>query len=150
MACHTLLFLIATQLSQAIFGKKCSRYKAPKCISAQLHPKTDGQTEVVNKCLETYLRCFSSKKQNQWAQWLPLAEWWYNTSYHTATRMTPFEDLYGKKPPSVLSYLPGASKVQAVDLTLTAREAILRTLKENFVMAHNRMKQQVDQGCSER
>jgi hypothetical protein len=46
-------------------------------------------------------------------------EWWYNTSYHTATRMTPFEEVYGQKPPSVLSYLPGTSKVQAVDQTLT-------------------------------
>jgi hypothetical protein len=36
MACHTLLFLIVTQLSQAIFGKNCSSYRAPNCISAQL------------------------------------------------------------------------------------------------------------------
>jgi hypothetical protein len=48
--------------------------------------------------------------------------------------MTPFEVVYGQKPPSVLSYLPGASKVQAVDLTLTSREAILYTLKENLFM----------------
>ena len=68
-------------------------------------------------------------------QWLPLVEWWYNTSYHTTTRMTPFEAVYGQKPPSVLSYLPGASKVQVFNLTLTAQEAILRTLKENLVMA---------------
>ena len=63
--------------------------------------------------------------------------------------MTPFEAVYGQKPPSVLSYLPGASKVQAVDLTLTAREAILCTLKESLVMEQNHMKQQVDQGHSE-
>jgi hypothetical protein len=118
-------------------------------LNTTYHPQTDGQTKVVNKCLETYLRCFASEKQNQWAQWLPLAEWWYNTSYHTTTRMTPFEAVYGQKPPSVLSYLPGVSKVQAVDQTLTVREAILRTLKENLVMAHNRMKQQADQGRSE-
>ena len=73
-------------------------------LSSAYHPQTDGQTEVVNKCLETYLRCFASEKQHQWAQWLPLAEWWYNTTYHTATRMTPFEAVYGQKPPSVLSY----------------------------------------------
>jgi hypothetical protein len=79
-----------------------------------------------------------------------LAEWWYNTSYHTATRMTPFEAVYGQNPPSVLSYLSGASKVQAVDLTLTAQEAILHTLKENLVMAQNCMKKQADQGRSER
>jgi hypothetical protein len=37
-----------------------------------------------------------------------------------------------------------------VDQTLTAREAILRTLKENLVMAQNRMKQQAEQGRFER
>jgi hypothetical protein len=119
-------------------------------LSSAYHPQIDGQTEFINKCLETYLRCFASKKQHQWAQWLPLAEWWYNTTYHTATRMTPFEAVYGQKPPSVLSYLPSTSKVQAVDQTLTVRADILCTLKENLVMAQNRMKQQADQGLSER
>jgi hypothetical protein len=119
-------------------------------LSTTYHLQTDGQTEVVNKCLETYLRCFSLEKKNQWAQWLPLVEWWYNTSYHTTTCMTPFEAVYGKNPPSILSYFPGVSKVQAVDQTLTFQEAILRTLKDNLVMAQNRMKQQTDQGHSER
>ena len=63
--------------------------------------------------------------------------------------MNPFEEVYGKKPPSVLSYLPSALKVQAIDLTLTSREAILHTLKENLVMEQNHMKQQEDQGRSE-
>jgi len=89
------------------------------------------------------------EKQNQWTQWLPLDEWWYNTSYHTATRMTPFEEVYEHKPPSGLSYLPSVSKVQVVDLTLTARKVILRTLKANLVMAQNCMKKQADQGRSE-
>jgi hypothetical protein len=62
--------------------------------------------------------------------------------------MTHFEAVYGQKPSFVLSSMPGVSKVQAVDQTLTVREAILHTLKENLVMAQNRMKQQVDQGLS--
>jgi hypothetical protein len=37
-----------------------------------------------------------------------------------------------------------------VDQTLIVREDILRTLKENLVMAQNRMKKQADQGHSER
>ena len=64
--------------------------------------------------------------------------------------MTPFEAVYGQKPPSVLSYLLGTSKVQAVDQTLTVQEDILHTLKENLVMAQNRMKQQANQGHSKR
>lgn len=28
-------------------------------------------------------------------------EWWYNTSYHSTIRMTPFETLYGIKPPQL-------------------------------------------------
>jgi hypothetical protein len=98
------------------------------------HPQTNGQIEVVNKCLETYLRCFASKRKHQWAQWLPLVEWWYNTSYHTTTRITHFEAEYGKNPPSFLSYLPGTSKVQVVYQTLTAQEAILRMIKHNLFM----------------
>ena len=64
--------------------------------------------------------------------------------------MNPFEAVYGQNPPSLLSYMPSVSKVQVVDQTLTVREDILRTLRENLVMAHNRMKQQADQGHSER
>jgi hypothetical protein len=43
--------------------------------------------------------------------------------------MTSFEAVYGQNPPSVLSYFPGVLKVQAIDQTLTVREAILHTLK---------------------
>jgi hypothetical protein len=63
--------------------------------------------------------------------------------------MNPFQVVYGQNPPSILSYLPGVSKVQAVDKMITVQEAILCTLKENLVMAHNHMKQQATQGRSE-
>jgi hypothetical protein len=45
--------------------------------------------------------------------------------------------------------MPGVSKVQEVEKILQSAEAILCTLKENLVMAQNRMKQQADQGHSE-
>jgi len=41
---------------------------------------------------------FSFENPHQWAQWILLAEWWYNTSYHGATKTTPYEVLYGKTP----------------------------------------------------
>jgi hypothetical protein len=64
-----------------------------------------------------------------------LIEWWYNTSYHTATRMTPFEAVYGENPLSVISYMPSVSKVQGVENTLVVREVTLNTLKTNLAMA---------------
>jgi hypothetical protein len=106
----------------------------------------DGQTEVVNKCLETYLRFFSSERKNQWDQWLPLAEWWYKTYYHTTNHMTPFEEIYGQNPSSVLSYMPGVLKVQEVENNLTVQEDILHSLKDNLVMARNHLKKKLDQG----
>jgi hypothetical protein len=103
-------------------------------LNTSYHPQTDGQTKVVNKCLETYLRSFCFERKNQWPQWLPLTEWWYNTSYHKTTRMTPFEEVYRQNPPSVLFYMPGVSKVQTDDQTLTVQKAILCTVKKNLVM----------------
>jgi hypothetical protein len=44
-------------------------------LNTAYHPDTDCQTEFINKCFETDLRCFFSKRKNQWAQWLPLVEW---------------------------------------------------------------------------
>lgn len=41
------------------------------CLSSAYHPESDGQTEVLNQGLETYLHCFTNEKPTQWVQWLP-------------------------------------------------------------------------------
>ena len=90
------------------------------------HPQSDGKTEIVNKCLEEYLRCIVSDKQTQRVKWLPLVEWWYNTSLHTAKKMTPFMALYGYHPPSIKSYLRESSKVKLVEDHIKHQQKVLQ------------------------
>nr|KYP56403.1 Retrotransposable element Tf2 [Cajanus cajan] len=40
-------------------------------FSAAYHSQSDGQTEVVNKCLKTYLRRLIGSKPKQWPKWTP-------------------------------------------------------------------------------
>ncbi|MCH81746.1 Ty-3/gypsy retroelement polyprotein [Trifolium medium] len=83
--------------------------------STAYHPQSDGQTEIVNKSLETYLRCMCGDQPKTWLQWLSLAEYWYNTNFHSAIHTTPYEVVYGQPPPVHLPYIPGYSSSSVVD-----------------------------------
>nr|KYP34553.1 Retrovirus-related Pol polyprotein from transposon 297 family [Cajanus cajan] len=109
-------------------------------MSSTYHPETDGQTEVVNRCLETYLRCFISEQPRAWSQWVSWAELWYNTTFHISTKSTPFEVVYGRNPPSLTHYLPGETRVEAVARELLDRGEILRQLKYHLHRAQQQMK----------
>nr|GEV27080.1 hypothetical protein [Tanacetum cinerariifolium] len=105
---------------------------------------------VVNRCLEGHLRCMTEEPPKEWSKWLPLAELWYTTNYHTATKTTPFEVVYSQPPPIHVPYFGGVSKVDAVDRSLVARENAIEVLKFHLFGSQNRMKQQADKGRSER
>ncbi|CAJ2678818.1 unnamed protein product [Trifolium pratense] len=118
--------------------------------STAYHPQSDGQTEIVNKCLETYLRCMCSSRPTNWFKWLSLAEWWYNTNYHSSIHTTPFEVVYGQPPPIHLPYLPGSSPSFSVDRSLIARDEAIKLLKFHLLRAQNRMSQQANKHRSDR
>ena len=96
--------------------------------------------EVVNRTLEQYLRCFAGEQSRKWLEWIPWAEFSYNTSTHSSTKMIPFEAVNDIPLPSLLAYIPGTSRVQAVDEYLCDRDAILRELRHNLLLAQDRMK----------
>ena len=95
-------------------------------MSSAYHSQTDSQSKVVNRCVEQYLCCFVSQQPRKWSSFLPWAEFWYNTTYHSSIGMTHFQALYGRPPPSIPNYQVGASSMNEVDQTLVSRNAILQ------------------------
>ncbi|KAL0745542.1 hypothetical protein Bca101_101967 [Brassica carinata] len=79
----------------------------------------------------------TSERPHLWSKWLPLAEFWYNTTYHTATQITPFEAVYGRPPPIHLPYLPG-------------EEDMILLLQFHLLRAQHRMRQNEDLHRTER
>jgi hypothetical protein len=76
----------------------CSGLGIKLNFSTAYHPQSDGQTERVNQVLEQYLRMFVNYQQDDWSQLLHKAEFTYNNSEHTSTKMTPFYANYGYHP----------------------------------------------------
>ena len=74
------------------------RLKIKSSPSTAYHPETDGQTERMNAILECHLRSYVSYLQNDWVEWLPLAEFSANSIFSETTGISPFFATYGFQP----------------------------------------------------
>jgi len=54
------------------------------------HPQTDGQSKQMNQTVETYLRHYVNKNQNNWVQLLLTTQFAYNNTQNETTEETPF------------------------------------------------------------
>ena len=61
------------------------------------HPQMDRQTEYMNQELEQYLWFFVDHRQNDWLEWLALAEFAINNKVHSTTKVSPFMVNYGRE-----------------------------------------------------
>ncbi|WVZ95116.1 hypothetical protein U9M48_040918 [Paspalum notatum var. saurae] len=121
-------------------------------MSSSYHPQSDGQTERLNQTLETFLRCFVSACPSKWSQWLALAEYWYNTTTHSATGFSPFEALYGYPPKhfgiSSLDAVPDQAPLE-LSQWLQERRLMEQLVQQHLTRSKNRMKKQADKHRSE-
>ncbi|GKC96593.1 retrotransposable element Tf2 [Tanacetum coccineum] len=108
------------------------------------HGKLVILTEVVNRSLGCYLRCMCGEKPKECIKWLPLAEFWYNTNYHTSSKTTPYEAVYCQTLPIHVPYIPGDSRVEEVDRTLQVREGAIKMLKFHLKRSQDRMRSQAN------
>jgi hypothetical protein len=119
-------------------------------MSTSYHPQTDGQTERVNQCLEAYLCCFVHACPTHWKNWLALAEFWYNTSYHTSLNSTPFEILYGQPPRHLGIDVVESCAVDDLQVWLKQRHTMVQLLQQQLLRAQQRQKLQADKNRTER
>lgn len=120
------------------------------CMSSAYHPQSDGQTERVNQCLETFLCCFVHTCPKQWIRWISLAEFWYNASPHSALGRSPFEVLYGH-PRRHFSLSPeSATDSSDVETFMSERQVMNAAVCQHLLRAQQRMKSQADKKRSDR
>lgn len=96
--------------------------------------------------METYLRCFANGHPRSWSDWIPWAEFWFNSPFHTSTKTTPFKIVYGQDPPPLIGY--GTQHTPLADLD-QQRDEMIDMLKFQLEKAQSRMKKTADSGRRE-
>ena len=82
-------------------------------FSSAYHPQIDGQTERINQGIEEYVRSYVNADQKDWADYIDVLEFYYNSAAHSATGYSPFELSTGKEVITPLALV--ANNVHAKD-----------------------------------
>ena len=84
-----------TQFTSKVWKDLMKFFGAELNLATTSHHETVGQVERNNSYVETYLRCFVNTFDNdEWLDYLYLAEFCYNNSIHASTNQSPFLSLY--------------------------------------------------------
>jgi hypothetical protein len=92
--------------------------------STAYHPQTDGQSERANRTLEEYLRHYVSPLQDNWDEYLDLAEFAINDSTNPSTGYSPFYLSYGQHPNTALDLTTDAMVPKAQDFLQDMSDAL--------------------------
>ena len=118
----------------------CLRLGIERNPSTAYHPQTDGQTKQTNQEMEQYLRLYISYRQDDWTEWLPIAEFAHNNWIHSSTGKSLFFINLGRHPntgkeirglgeknPSVDEFLEGMSHMRKeVEVALKKTNEVMK------------------------
>uniref|UniRef100_A0A453T401 Integrase catalytic domain-containing protein n=1 Tax=Aegilops tauschii subsp. strangulata TaxID=200361 RepID=A0A453T401_AEGTS len=113
-------------------------------LSMTNHPQTDGQTERVNQCVETFLCCFTQACPRRRSFWIALAQFWYNNAHHSAIGMTLFKAMFGFEPRHWGITAKGTCSVPALQSWLYERATVQALLQQHLNRVQQLMKDQAD------
>jgi transposase InsO family protein len=78
------------QFASRFWKHLCFCLKIDPRLSTAFHPQTDGQTERVNAVVEQHLRAYVTYLQDDWVDYLFLAEFAGNNQVSDTTSLSPF------------------------------------------------------------
>jgi transposase InsO family protein len=130
------------QFASQVMSDLCKRLGIQPKLSTAFHPQTDGQTERMNRDLQQYLRLFTAEKQDEWVDWLSLAQFSYNTKKQASTQKSPFEVTRSYVPR--MGFEQRITKAPAAEKFTSIMQNTLAETKANLEKAQDRMKAQAD------
>jgi hypothetical protein len=119
-------------------------------FSTTYHPKSDGQTERVNRVIEDILRMYVMDKPSKWEDYLQLVEFAYNNGYQASLKMGPFEAFYDRKCNTPMSWDNTADRTIVGPELLKEMEDQMIKIKQNLKDAQDRQKSYVDRNIPQR
>jgi len=117
-------------------------------LSTAYHPQTNGQTERTNQELEQYLRMYVNHRQNNWSEWLAMAEFAFNNKVHTATKRLPFQANYGREPRMGFDIRKKGKNVKAEEFAREMKDRH-KEARSALVKSQKEIKKQVDKSRKE-
>ena len=113
-------------------------------LSTAFHPQIDGQSERTIHTLEDMLKSCVLQLKGHWNEYLPLAEFTYNNSYHSSIEMSPYEALYGKQCRTPLCWNEtGERKLLGLEIVQTTVDKV-NIIRARLKAAQDRQKSYAD------
>ena len=95
-------------------------------LSTAFHPRTDGQTERMNRTIEQYLYIYCNYQQDNWTNLLSLAEFVYNNAHQPMINCSPFYANYGFHPTFTVNL-----QSTSTSTSVPAAKTLAQTLKSH-------------------
>jgi hypothetical protein len=127
------------QFVKGIWGEICNILNIKQRLSTAYHPQTDGSTERMNQTLEEYLRHFCNHYQNDWDEFLPLAQIAISSRDANATGMSPFFLTHGYHPNTAEGFNPELVASGATTDARKSAQAVVNKLKSATNLAQTLM-----------
>jgi len=130
----------------ACFTRELYRLLGIKLVSSTAwHPQTNGQIECINQELDQYLQLFVNKRQDDWYDLLPLAEFQHNNHVYSATQHPLFLLDTGRLPHMGFEPRQNPSGLEMVNeftermrMVIEEAKSAIRKAQDNMKRYHNR------------